>query len=1057
MKIIIPWFKFLIELHETTGKAFAFPGVFILIGLATLPAWTQSADFINDPQSNNAKIGDVFSVTIQVAPTDTEVSVAEVHLNFDPNRLQVVSLTPAGSPLDNTIIPAAFDNIAGTIKYGAYTLSNYPNTTFDFLTIEFEAVGLTPGTQVTHELENFPVSLIAFEDVDLLDVANPIDVAITDPNQDVECEEVLFRVNNGGVQTAAGDASTPDWGEDTQDNPSPYVTLGSNNTFTTGTAIDMTHPSLAGTGITQAILQTERWVNTTPPGMQWDFPVTPGSQIQIKLFFAELFVNNPGERVFDVAVEGVVPPAFDNIDPIALAGAKFKGVMLSHDLTVNDDNLDLDFLHVIQNPALKAIEVCLASGEPPFSIICPDTQSGMVDDDCGFLLPDYTGMAMVIGSSDPTVSIAQSPEAGTIVTSNTMVTLTATDDEGNSANCAFLVTILNDTPPAITCPDDISVENDPGLCGAFIFWDEPDYSDDCPGTVLSGTDESGDFFPIGKSTVFLTVTDASGNTTECSFNIMVADTEAPVFENCPASVTVAAGSPDCEAEASWTPPIAADNCPDPSVTFSHTPGDIFSFGMTTVTYTAVDAPGNSAVCSFTVTVEDQTPPSITCPSNQDGTLDANGEFILPLYSALATVSDNCDQNVSLAQNPDAGTIVTDNTTVTLTATDDAGNTSSCTFQVFLSDQGNISISCPDNQNGTLNLDCEFVLLDYSDLATVDNGNGEVTIVQSPAEGTIITDNTIVMLTATDETGNSTSCTFLVAVEIPSGGLPPGWSNQDIGASNPPGFAEFAACGGELTLGSTGFNGQKTKDALHIAYQELCGDGTITAQVTGMDSPTGINGWAGVTFRKNLTVGSPFASLLTRLSNFVYRRFRTTQGGLRTTHHLFRPGATWLRMERSGNTITGYTSINGNTWSFAFATNVNLGDCILVGLTAEGYNPVIPITATFNNISITGFGIIPPVQPPAGSPALSQTLGISLYPNPVDEGFNVILENAPEGEVELEIIDLNGRQLYRRIVDGEMPYIEMNLQPLGLPDGVYILRIWTGNQFFTERFVKRKIY
>src|SRR4029453_8521280 len=131
--------------------------------------------------------------------------------------------------------------------------------------------------------------------------------------------------------------------------------------------------------------------------------------------------------------------------------------------------------------------------------------------------------------------------------------------------------------------------------------------------------------------------------------------------------------------ASWTAPTASDNCPGVSLGSNHNPGDTFPVGPTTVTYTATDGAGNTATCSFTVTVVDNTDPVISgCPSNITvytgsgaTTCDATASWTAP------TASDNCP-GVSLGSNPNPGdTFPLGPTTVTYTATDGAGNTATC--------------------------------------------------------------------------------------------------------------------------------------------------------------------------------------------------------------------------------------------------------------------------------------------------------------------------------------------------------------------------------------------
>lgn len=133
-------------------------------------------------------------------------------------------------------------------------------------------------------------------------------------------------------------------------------------------------------------------------------------------------------------------------------------------------------------------------------------------------------------------------------------------------------------------------------------------------------------------------------------------------------------------------PQAFDNC-DTTVLEAKSqtpPGTVFPIGSNSVTYTASDKSGNSLSCNFIVTVRDTIKPSITCP--QDIIVE------LPLIQCDTTVSwtpltvkDNCGiKNVSTTHIPgskfNAGT-----TKVTYTIEDNAGNKSTCSFNVTAKD------------------------------------------------------------------------------------------------------------------------------------------------------------------------------------------------------------------------------------------------------------------------------------------------------------------------------------------------------------------------------------
>ena len=92
----------------------------------------------------------------------------------------------------------------------------------------------------------------------------------------------------------------------------------------------------------------------------------------------------------------------------------------------------------------------------------------------------------------------------------------------------------------------------------------------------------------------------------------------------------------------------------------------------------IDAPAPTFFVVFGQDIPDVDPPQITsCPSNQ--TLSAG--TALPDYTGSVSATDDCDTNLEIVQNPEAGTIFTANTTVTITVTDNSGKQDQCTFEV----------------------------------------------------------------------------------------------------------------------------------------------------------------------------------------------------------------------------------------------------------------------------------------------------------------------------------------------------------------------------------------
>ena len=175
--------------------------------------------------------------------------------------------------------------------------------------------------------------------------------------------QVLYRVNAGGSQLSAVDSEPVDWSGDTSSSPSSYVnssqtnnTYSVNNTITAGPSVPSSVPL--------TLFKSERWDNSSSPEMQWNFPVSNGNY-EVRLYFAETFsgAGSPGKRVFDVVIEDLL--ALDNYDVVADAGAMFVGVMQNFEVEVTDELLTIDLLHVIENPAIKGIEIIAIAESTP--------------------------------------------------------------------------------------------------------------------------------------------------------------------------------------------------------------------------------------------------------------------------------------------------------------------------------------------------------------------------------------------------------------------------------------------------------------------------------------------------------------------------------------------------------------------------------------------------------------------------------------------------------------------------------------------------------------------
>jgi hypothetical protein len=126
---------------------------------------------------------------------------------------------------------------------------------------------------------------------------------------------------------------------------------------------------------------------------------------------------------------------------------------------------------------------------------------------------------------------------------------------------------------------------------------------------------------------------------------------------------------------------ATDNCPGVTVVAIPPSGSTFPVGVTTVTATATDTSGNTATCSFTVTVMDTQAPVIVCPTNVVVVPPTMGDPCAVVNYPAPVVTDNCPGATFVCAPASGSCFPVGVTTVTCTATDASGNTATCSFNV----------------------------------------------------------------------------------------------------------------------------------------------------------------------------------------------------------------------------------------------------------------------------------------------------------------------------------------------------------------------------------------
>lgn len=319
-----------------------------------------------------------------------------------------------------------------------------------------------------------------------------------------------------------------------------------------------------------------------------------------------------------------------------------------------------------------------------------------------------------------------------------------------------------------TVPDGISVTDADPLVTVSCKSDDVVLNDGPMATTL---------FQFGDSVVTCTATDTALNQSIAGITISIVDLMPP-------TISVPAPFPPVEAESSagamvifTSDDVSADDNTTTEIVCTPSSGSTFALGTTNVSCTATDLGGNTAIGMFDVIVFDNGDPQITVPEpiTEEAT-DSNGAAV----SFSVTAADDIDTDVTTQCTIISGatevevvsgdTFPLGSTSVTCTATDDAENAASASFDIIVEDttapvvdtHDDITVD-PDDVSGAV-VDFVVTASDAVDLSPV--------VSCSPASGSPFPiGTTSVTCSATDASGNpSADSSFNVKVEVGMSGL-----------------------------------------------------------------------------------------------------------------------------------------------------------------------------------------------------------------------------------------------------------------------------------------------
>ena len=200
-----------------------------------------------------------------------------------------------------------------------------------------------------------------------------------------------------------------------------------------------------------------------------------------------------------------------------------------------------------------------------------------------------------------------------------------------------------------------------------------------------------------------------------------------------------------------------------TITCDHNSGDFYPFGTTIVSCVAVDSVGNSSTSSFSIIVSltsDTIKPILLTPN--DKTIEATG-ILTSVDIGTASATDNLDTFVTITNDAPAS-FPLGNTVIIWTATDDAGNYSTASQTITIRDTTNPEFDSIPNNLGFAFTSDQSRTVTFTTPSASDLIDSTVSVSCTPISGTVFAiGSTTVTCTATDDSNNSSTITFVVLV------------------------------------------------------------------------------------------------------------------------------------------------------------------------------------------------------------------------------------------------------------------------------------------------------
>ncbi|WP_196887864.1 T9SS type A sorting domain-containing protein [Aureivirga sp. CE67] len=289
----------------------------------------------------------------------------------------------------------------------------------------------------------------------------------------------------------------------------------------------------------------------------------------------------------------------------------------------------------------------------------------------------------------------------------------------------------------------------------------PTTTDNCAGVITATTESDLNFTEQGTFEIIWIFNDGNDNEIEVIQNVIIDDITNPE--------AVALGDINAQCELSpseITFPITTDNCAGEITATTNSELTFTEQGTFEIVWKFNDGNDNEIEVIQIVTIEDtEAPTFVNCYEDIIIDMGSGCEYPILDYTEYDFgLADNCSDEITVTQNLEPETIITESTEIIITFTDIYNNTSECSFMLEVIDTVAPYFECPETQNISVEENELYTLEDFTIDIPVSFACDEVSFTQTPAPGTELEpgDHTIT-LEIEDEYGNTDSCEFLVKV------------------------------------------------------------------------------------------------------------------------------------------------------------------------------------------------------------------------------------------------------------------------------------------------------